>query len=169
MFPFLTNFYEIVCNFQPAGDNCEPKDNDSCETATNCGDVARYYWTQGTCEKRIDFNFQFCRCGNVDERILPKRFKPHCTCSLADACHRKSSPQIRIARNWRLQQLLALTDIEDIKDIEALQDIQDIDKILKTSPTHQPWQMDRVESNMRLQGWLFLAVELHEMTIRRRI
>ena len=27
--------------------------------------------------------------------------------------------------------------------------------------------MDRVESSMRLQGWLFLAVELHEMTMRR--
>ena len=91
--------------------------------------------------------------------------------SIADARLRKSSPHIRIARNWRLQQLLALTDIEDIKDIEALQDIdkklQDIDKELKTSPTHQPWQMDRVESNMRLQGWLFLAVELHEITMRR--
>ena len=44
-----------------------------------------------------------------------KRFKPHCNCSIADACLRKSSPQIRIARNWP-----ALTDIARYRKISKI-------------------------------------------------
>ena len=60
----------------------------------------------GIIEHRAPVRKELISILSLWQRILPKRFKPHCTSSIADACLRKSSPQIRIARNWP-----ALTDI----------------------------------------------------------